>query len=76
MLSYPRPDSVVPVPIHDTEFTNDLLGRYVCSTFDEAVNNGGRPFDVVVIGAGMLGAYLGERLRIGTPASRRPHTAG
>ena len=36
MLSYLRPDSGIPVPIQDTEFTNDLLGRYACSTFDEA----------------------------------------
>lgn len=62
MLSYLRPDSAAPVPIQDTEFTKDLLGRYVCSTFDEVVNNGGRPFDVVIIGAGMFGAYLAEKI--------------
>jgi choline dehydrogenase-like flavoprotein len=62
MLSYLRPDPSVPVAIQDTEFTKDLLGRFVCSTFDEAVHSGGRPFDVVVIGAGMFGAYLAEKI--------------
>src|SRR4051812_10274157 len=62
MLSYLRPDSRVPVLLQDTEFTKDVLGRYVCSTFDEAIHNGGRPFDVVVIGAGMFGAYLAEKI--------------
>jgi hypothetical protein len=62
MLSYLCPDPAVSVAIQDSEFTKDLLGRYVCSTLDEAVNNGGRPFDVVVIGAGMFGAYLAEKI--------------
>lgn len=62
MLPYLRQDGSVSVDIQDTEFTNDLVGRYVCSTFDEAVNNGGEPFDVVVIGAGMFGAYAAEKI--------------
>jgi choline dehydrogenase-like flavoprotein len=62
MLGYLRQDSSVPVDIQDSEFTKDLLGRYLCSTYDEAVNNGGRPFDVVVIGAGMFGAYAAAKI--------------
>ena len=62
MLSYLRPDNSLPVDIQDTEFTDDLVGRYICSTFDEAINNGGEPFDVVVIGAGMFGAYAAEKI--------------
>jgi len=62
MLSYLRQDPSIPVDIQDTEFTKDMLGRYVCSTLDEAVNNGGRLFDVVVIGAGMFGAYTADKI--------------
>lgn len=62
MLPYLRADPTLRVDIQDSEFTKDLLGRYVCSTLDEAVNNGGRPFDVVVIGAGMFGAYIAEKI--------------
>ena len=62
MLPYLRQDNSLPVDIQDTDFTNDLVGRYVCSTFDEAINNGGRPFDVLVIGAGMFGAYAAEKI--------------
>jgi len=62
MLSYLRQDPSISVDIQDTEFTKDLLGRYVCSTLDEALNNGGRPFDVVVIGAGMFGAYAADKI--------------
>lgn len=63
MLDYLRKDpSVKPVDIQATEFTKDVLGRYVCSTLDEAVGSGGRPFDVVVIGAGMFGAYVADKI--------------
>jgi hypothetical protein len=62
MLPYLRSDNSINVDIQDTEFAKDVLARYVCSTFDEAINNGGRPFDVVIIGAGMFGAYAAEKL--------------
>lgn len=62
MLTFLRNDPSTLVDIQDTEFTRDLLGRYVCSTYDEAVSNGGRPFDVVVIGAGMFGAYAASKI--------------
>src|SRR6266478_2653943 len=48
--------------IQDTTLSLDVLGRYVCSTWDEAANNGGVSFDAVVIGAGMFGAYCAEKL--------------
>lgn len=50
------------VEVQDTTLALDVLGRYVCSTWDEAVNNGGVAFDVVVIGAGMFGAYCAEKM--------------
>jgi choline dehydrogenase-like flavoprotein len=50
------------VEVQDTTFALDVLGRYVCNTYDEAVNNGGFPFDAIVIGAGMYGAYIAEKV--------------
>lgn len=51
------------VLVQETEFSTDGLGRLVCSTWDEAVNNGGPPFSAVVIGAGAYGAYLAAKIR-------------
>jgi len=50
------------VEVQETTFSLDILGRYVCNTYDEAVNNGGFPFDAIVIGAGMYGAYVAEKI--------------
>jgi len=50
------------VEVQETAFALDVLGRYVCSTYEEAVNNGGFPFDAIVIGAGMYGAYVAEKI--------------
>ena len=55
-------ESGQPVEVQDTTFTTDVMGRYVCSTWDEAVNNGGVMFDAVVIGAGMFGDYCAEKI--------------
>jgi hypothetical protein len=55
-------ESTNPVEVQETNFSIDVLGRYICNTFDEAVNNGGRPFDAIVIGAGMFGAYCAEKI--------------
>lgn len=50
------------VEIQNTAFSVDVAGRYICNTWDEATNNGGAPFDAVVLGAGMFGAYCAEKL--------------
>ena len=55
-----------PVP-QNTDFTRDVLGRYVCNGLDEALassNNGAspRPFDVVVIGGGSFGPIFAQHL--------------
>lgn len=50
------------VVVQDTEFTQDVLGRFICNTWDEAMQNNGLPFDAVVIGAGMFGAYCAEKI--------------
>jgi hypothetical protein len=55
-------DTGAPVSIQDTTFSVDVLGRYVCNTWDEAVNNGGVQFDAIVIGSGMFGAYCAEKV--------------
>jgi choline dehydrogenase-like flavoprotein len=55
-------DTGNPVALQDTTLALDVLGRFVCNTWDEAVNNGGIPFDVVVIGSGMFGAYCAEKI--------------
>lgn len=53
---------LTPPEVQRTTLSLDLQGRYVCSTWDEAVNNGGPSFDVVVIGAGMFGGYCADQL--------------
>ena len=50
------------VEVQETAFAIDVPARYVCSTWDEAVNNGGVKPDAVVIGAGMFGAYCAEKI--------------
>ena len=51
-----RPD------VQRTSLSLDVMGRFLCNTWDEAVNNGGKPFDAVVIGAGMFGGYCAEKI--------------
>jgi hypothetical protein len=60
-----------------TTFTRDVLGRYVCNTFQEALvtvdpnaraaaglppRGDLRPFDFIIIGGGTFGAALAEHL--------------
>src|SRR6266542_4553866 len=60
----------------DTDFSRDVLGRYVCNTFDEMLvtidpnaraaaglpPRDLRPFDFIIIGGGTFGAALAEHL--------------
>jgi len=62
MLPKLNPDPNVQVDVQQTEFSHDMLGRWVCSTWAEVSNNGGSPFDVIVIGAGMFGGYIADKL--------------
>src|SRR5215471_12030903 len=62
MLPKLNPDPNVQVDVQQTEFSHDMLGRWVCSTWTEVNNNGGAPFDVIVIGAGMYGGYIADKL--------------
>jgi hypothetical protein len=43
--------------IQDTTFTRDALSRFVCNTLDEAVKAAPGGFDIIIVGAGMYGAY-------------------
>jgi len=59
-------DSGQPIdPSPDVQHTTlgvDVLGRFVCNTWDEATVGGSRAFDAIVIGAGMFGAYSAEKI--------------
>ena len=56
--------------VQRTTFSVDVLGRFVCSTFEEATTN--PDFDAVVIGAGMYGAYCAAKLHTESAAAGRP----
>jgi choline dehydrogenase-like flavoprotein len=61
--------------VQQTTFSYDVLGRYVCNNWQEitaAQGVGGYPFDAIVIGAGMYGAYCAEKLyRLGASSALR-----
>ena len=63
------------VAVQQTAFSHDVLGRFVCNDWDEvqaALADGGFPFDVIVVGAGMFGAYCAEKLyRLGAASGLR-----
>src|SRR5215203_4178585 len=50
------------VEVQDTTLGMDIVSRYHCNTWEEVASNGGAPFDVIVIGAGMFGAYCAEKI--------------
>ena len=58
----PTSDLTDLVEVQETTFSIDVHARYVCSTWEEAVDNGGVKADAVVIGAGMFGAYCAEKI--------------
>lgn len=65
-----------------TDFTKDVLGRYVCNGLDEALHSAdpagsrldgspqpdARPFDVIVIGGGSFGPIFAEHLAVADKA--------
>jgi len=58
------------VDFQNTSFSIDAVGRFICSTWEEATQNGGPPFTAVIIGAGMYGSYLASRLFRHKPSAR------
>ncbi|GAB3304804.1 hypothetical protein GCM10027451_10730 [Geodermatophilus aquaeductus] len=71
----PATDAGDRVQVQQTAFSHDVLGRFVCNSWDEveaSLADGAFPFDVVVVGAGMFGGYCAEKLyRLGTDAGLR-----
>ena len=62
----------------NTDFTRDVLGRYVCNGLDEALassdpslNPNARPFDVIVVGGGSFGPILAQHLLYADQARSR-----
>lgn len=50
-----------------TDFSKDVLGRYVCNGLDEALRSvsgrpDARPFDIVIVGGGSFGGSLAQHL--------------
>lgn len=69
------PTSKVP---QATDFTLDVMGRYICNGLDEALDStnpavfaGARPFDVIVIGGGSFGPILAQHLFARDPTRTR-----
>lgn len=58
------------VQVQNTTFSIDALGRYICSTWDEATANGGSPFAAIVIGGGMYGAHCATKIFRGHSSKR------
>jgi hypothetical protein len=56
--------------VQSTTLSVDALGRYICSTWAEAVESGGPPFSVVIVGSGAYGSYLAAKLFRLHPAAR------
>lgn len=58
--------STSPTPQY-TDFSKDVLGRYVCNGLDEAMRStagrpDARPFDIIIIGGGAFGGTLAQHL--------------
>src|SRR6185437_14221546 len=49
--------------IQETTFSIDAIGNRICSSWNKVNRaNTNKPFDVVIIGAGMFGAYCADKL--------------
>jgi hypothetical protein len=58
--------------VQTTDFTRDVIGRYVCNGFDEALastNGGANPFHYIILGGGTFGGALASFLGDLDPAS-------
>jgi choline dehydrogenase-like flavoprotein len=51
-----------PPDVQRTTLGLDVLGRFICNTWEEATANNTRRFDAVVIGAGMFGGYCADKI--------------
>lgn len=67
---------MTPTKPQETDFSKDVLGRYICNGFDEAMNSTNKglfrqdgspqsdalPFDIIIIGGGSFGPVLAQHL--------------
>lgn len=67
---------MTPTKPQETDFSKDVLGRYICNGFDEAMNSTNKtllrkdgspqsdalPFDIIVIGGGSFGPVMAQHL--------------
>ena len=57
-----------------TDFSRDVLGRYICNGFDEAIQSaqgaGSRPFDIIIVGGGSFASALAQHTRQALGAGR------
>jgi choline dehydrogenase-like flavoprotein len=51
-----------PPDVQRTFMSLDVLGRFICNTLDEALENGGAAFDVIIVGSGMFGGYCADKI--------------
>lgn len=51
-----------PPDVQRTTLGLDVLGRFICNTWDEATANSTRLFDAVIIGGGMFGGYCADKI--------------
>lgn len=58
------------VSVQETRFSVDALGRFLCSTWQEATGSGGPSFSAIVVGGGMYGAYCATKIYRQHPNSR------
>jgi len=56
--------------VQRTSLSLDVLGRFICNTYEEATAN--PDFDVVVIGSGMYGGYCAAKVYSESEAAGRP----
>ncbi len=65
------PDANQRVPVQSTELAFDVISRFLCNTWTEALESNGqvqgatpypRPFNVIVIGGGTFGAAIAQHL--------------
>lgn len=41
---------------------SDIATKFICSTWEEAIENKGLPFDSIVLVSGMAGAYAADKI--------------
>ena len=56
--------------IQDTTFSIDAIGNRICTRWEDVDAANRDPFDVVIIGAGMFGAYCAEKLFRRDPSNK------